>query len=303
MSIRYRCSVALRLIDSVTGGVPAVRGLKLTLGLLDELGQTTTARPLPPMNGRGLLPKGGGYYAASELEPGHYVLTVQSPDYMPARLEWTIEPQSSIPFQVDLRLLPAPAYPYAQRFTRVYCRCIDEQGHPLAGIDLFLRGSQTAAARARLRREATAGTDELYVRATGAEPVIGEQMVLLCEPSSSDDPAIASASAEPIRIANSADDEPVAPVQTAGERCWKLAQPLQRDYPAGTSLLAVVQGRSDRRGEALLVLTSLPGGATDYELSTGADETLFRTHLTLKEGEALRVELNRASGQVRVRTM
>ncbi|MFD1887389.1 hypothetical protein [Paenibacillus wenxiniae] len=301
-SIRYRCSVVLRLIDSVTGGAPAARALKLHLGLLDQPDQTAPARVLPPLRGRALQPKGGGYYAASELEPGHYVLTVHSPDYMPMQLQWTLESQAAKPFEANLRLLPSSAYLYAERLTRVRCRCIGEDEQPVSGVDLFLRGSQSAAARARLRQAAEVGATELYVRATGTTPVAGEQMVLLSQ-QQVDEETATSASLERIQIAAAEEDreDGVMQVQSAGERCWKLTEPLQQRYPAGTPLLHLIYGQSDARGEALLVLPTLPGGATDYELSTGEGTASLQAHLTLKEGEALRVELNMASGQARIR--
>ncbi len=309
--IRYRCSVALRLIDSVTGGAPAARGLRLQLSLLDEPNQMASARPLPPLRGRGLQPKGGGYYAASDLEPGHYAVTVHSPDYVPLQLQWTLESHVSRPFEASLRLLPSPLYPYAERLTRVRCRCIDEDEQPVPGVDLFLHGSQPSAARARLRRAAEAGAIELYVRTTGASPVAGERLILLCEQTLSeqtlsqqteDAGAAATASLERITIASTEDeDADSVRLEGAGERCWKLSEPLQHSYPAGTSLLVLIYGQSDERGEALLVLPALPGGATDYELSTGEEEAALQAHLTLKEGEALRVELNMASGQARIR--
>ncbi len=298
-SIRHRCSVALRLIDSVTGGAPSVSGLKLSLGLLDELNQVTPARSLPPLHGRGLQHKGGGYYAAGALEPGHYVLTVDSPNYVRAQLQLTLEPQSSMPFQAELRLLPSPNYPYAERLTRIRCRCVDAQEQPVAGIELLLHGIQPAAARARLRRAAEAGATELYVRATGVSPVAGESFILLPE-SSADDESVASVPLERIDIATREDDDEVR-LEVSGERCWQLAEPLQHSYRAGASLLSLIQGQSDARGEALLVLPVMPGGATDYRLSTSEGDAAVQAQLTLKEGEALRVELDIASGQARIR--
>ncbi len=303
-SIRYRCSVAVQLIDTVTGGAPATSGLKLILGLLDDLEQPSSPRPLPPRASSVLQPKGGGYYAASGLEPGHYTLTVQSPHYMAAQIQWTLQPDVTIPFQASLRLLPAPAYPYAARLTRIQCRCLDDDGKPVAGAELLLHSYEAQAGRARLRREASAGATELYVRAMGTSPVGGAELLLLPTDSSSEERSL-QAELERVQIAYADDEGQNSDIKDSlaiGELCWKLHQPLQHSYPVGTALLTLTRGRSDARGEALLVLPSLPGGVTDYELSTDKSSSPFQTHLTLKEGEALRVELNMISRQAQIRT-
>ncbi len=302
-SIRYRCSVAIQLIDTVTGGGPATGGLKLILGLLDAPEQTAPPRPLPPRAGSGLQPKGGGYYAASGLEPGHYMLIVQSPNYMVARLQWTLQPEMTIPFQANLRLLPAPAYPYATRMTRIQCRCLDDDEKPVAGAELLLHSYEAQAGRARLRREASAGATELYVRAISASPVGGMELLLLPTDFSSAEQS-PQAELERVQIAYADDEQQKSDMTDSlatGELCWKLHQPLQHSYPVGTALLTLTRGRSDARGEALLVLPTLPGGVTDYELCMDERSASLKTHLTLKEGEALRVELNMASGEAQIR--
>lgn len=295
LPIHHVCGIAIRLIDAVTGKAPYD---SLQWQLVPHDDHAGSGASIPRKHGP--LSKGDGYYAYANLPAGSYRLDIRSPYYNSIRLDVDVQVDTDTqPFIHQVLLTPSPNYPAADHLTVVRCRCMALSSIPAAGITLTLCPKPSGAAYPRLRSAADSGAEQLHIRRAGSISALpGEHFELYSSadqlPEADHDRIVIAHTMQQVQSkpTSAADKwEAATHTQQEGGEWWQLEKPLEHAFPAGTILLPISYAVSDLRGEALFIVRHLPADRCEYVLTVQAEEDWI-IHLTLKEGEALRVELN-----------
>lgn len=261
ISIRHQLSAVIYVTDMITGR--AVDRQRLTF-MLEPTGITP-------------IYKNEGYYVYSNLPAGIYRLIVHSLDYGIVTRQWEWNPQQKDPPVFQLLLQPSPAYSFATKITRIYCRCVDVVGAPITDVPLTLYSRSPENSRARLRKKTNVEDQVLEVATTGVRSLAGESY-LLCSMHEDIEQN------EQIEIKS---------FPQLNDQVWQLISPLSHSYTAGALLLPIVRATTDHRGEAVLVIRSLPSSKGQFELVAGySDQKPYMSKmLTIQEYEVISLQL------------
>ncbi|WP_343834740.1 hypothetical protein [Bacillus horti] len=222
-----RCSIVVQLIDAYTGGTPVGNDAVIYL-------EGSRQRPIQ---------KDQGTYVFTDLPTGTYNITIQSEYYMPARKEVIVEQHSENKNAYSVThivLFPTPAYPVHQGATILRAMLRDSNGAPLSGVLVRAMMRSREASIARLSRDATKASDQLFISQVQGVIAVGDQYTLQ---SSIQESEVTQGECQ------------IAQIMEAQKKI-KLVNPLTKAMEKGTYLLPIVQAYSDSRGELLVIFRS-----------------------------------------------
>ncbi|RAV20504.1 hypothetical protein [Paenibacillus contaminans] len=250
VKIRSGFSLAVRLIDSFTGGAPLGGGTEVAL-------MGTLRKPVR---------KEGGLFVFTDIAEGDYTLLVTSDIYFGVTVQISSGSSGSIHI---LPLKPLPQYPFPSGVTLIRACLRDELNRPLAGVQVTASLLSEDCCRARLAEEAAdKGKDEIAVGNLSAPIHPGDIFLLQ---------GVNAKGTELCEIASE--------LKTQGR--FKLVTPLGSSHKRGAMLLPVFRTRSDERGEVAVAFPSGRVKAFEAELRIEAGKRHDVRKLQLLEGTEL----------------
>lgn len=216
-----KLAVAIQLIDSYTGVAPIGKQIKVWIENI----------PQKPVQ------KADGMYIFRDLPTGSYKVFVEADHYMSACTEVEVkdrlEGQDHYPF-VSVFLIPSSSYPVPQGATILRTAFLDTSGLPVSGVKVQAIPCSTDSFRAKIAQaNVSKGSQVLSLTQITGRISKGDQFIL------------------------------INPQEEGSEFCQiseilnlktvKLESPLQHEYVRGATIVPVVQGSSDHKGELILL--------------------------------------------------
>lgn len=253
VTFKSTLSVVLSLVDTFTGKGPI--HLKETRIYLEEWPFQAIKKP-------------DGYVVFTDLPAKRFTLVVETDWYTDIRREIDIgqlnpkQPITIIP------LFPSTSYPLTQGMTVLRMRLENRKAEGMENIMVKTVpiGDEHAAARTGLMKQ---HAEDLHRIAVSS--VVGS-----------------FSPGDTIQIVNKKTNEDALHVVKAYsivDRMLTLEQPVQESFPRGSSIMPVVFGCSDERGECLLFFRPFRKAASKMMVVIGTDEQSITKEVEVPEGD------------------
>lgn len=214
------------------------------------------------------LIKEDGFVVFCGLEPDEYRVDIQSKNYLDEKVQFLVCETDDSPQITYIQLKPKPSYTFKTGTTLVRMSICDEKNNPVTNALVEAKVSSSDCLKGKIAKAfIKSGESEIYLSSITGKISIGDQFV----------------------IGLDSDKEEVFIIegQLEGLRHYRTKLLFKYDHDRGSSIMSVVNTRTDNRGEAVIYFRSVPVKKFNIKLSICYKDKTVMQEIEVEEGKTL----------------
>lgn len=212
--------------------------------------------------------KEDGFVVFCGLKPDEYHIEIQSENYLDEKIQFSVydtEAGSQITY---IQLKPKPSYAFKTGATLIRMTVCDKENNPVTNALIEAKVTSSDCLKGKIAKAfVKSGESEIYLSSITGKISIGDQFVVGLE----------------------SDKEEVFIIeeQLEGLRHYRTKLPFKYDHDRGSSIMSVVNSRTDNRGEAVIYFRSVPVKKFKIKIAICYKEKIVMQEIEVEEGKTL----------------